>query len=139
MIIVWLDIDKAYLKGLTYSELAAATGEKERMACVALPPGSASVPRSLLGFESCDEARRCLQRLKPGAGSKDAPRAFSLKLRTITRGIGLQPASYDEEFETSASLLTAKYVDDINVACTEAQIYTYVTCVENTFGACKLN
>ena len=109
------------------------------MACFALPPGSATALRFLPGFESHDEARRCLQRLKPGTGAKDAPRAFSLKLRAMARGFGLQPASHDEEFETSSSLSAAKHVDDIDMAGTETQIDKHVRCVENAFGARKLN
>ncbi len=33
-ILASLDIDKAFLKGFTYKELAEATGEKERELCV---------------------------------------------------------------------------------------------------------
>eukprot|EP00959_Pyramimonas_sp_CCMP1952_P096891 2025249-Pyramimonas_sp.AAC.1 len=61
-----MDIDKALLKGLTYEELAHATGEETRMVCFALPPGSAQVLRTLPGFSSYDESRRCLRCLKPG-------------------------------------------------------------------------
>ena len=50
-VIASLDIDKAFLKGFTYKELATATGGEERMACFTLPPGSASVLRSLPGFK----------------------------------------------------------------------------------------
>ena len=60
-IIASLDIDKAFLKGLTYKELAAATGEKERLARFTLPPGSAAVLRQLPGFSNYDEAKSCLQ------------------------------------------------------------------------------
>eukprot|EP00959_Pyramimonas_sp_CCMP1952_P387874 8128529-Pyramimonas_sp.AAC.1 len=47
--------------------------------------------------------------------------------------------SYDEEFETISNLLTAKHVDDINMAGTEDTIGESVKCVEYTFGNCKLN
>eukprot|EP00959_Pyramimonas_sp_CCMP1952_P010372 217320-Pyramimonas_sp.AAC.1 len=40
-ILASMDMDKAFLKGLTYEELAHATGEGARMVCFALPPGSA--------------------------------------------------------------------------------------------------
>ena len=101
MIIASLDIDDAFLKCLTYEELAAATGEKERLACFALPPGSAAVLGQLPGFANGDEAKRCLQRLKPGTGTGNAPRAFSLKLRAITRGFWLQGDKNDEEMKSS--------------------------------------
>eukprot|EP00959_Pyramimonas_sp_CCMP1952_P447797 9376645-Pyramimonas_sp.AAC.1 len=62
-----------------------------------------------------------------------------LETRRATRGFGLRPASCDEEFETSNNLLTAKHVDDMNVACTEDTVDKYVKCVADTFGKCKLN
>eukprot|EP00959_Pyramimonas_sp_CCMP1952_P415825 8712330-Pyramimonas_sp.AAC.1 len=83
--------------------------KKERVVCFILPPGSATALRTLPGFEHYDESKHCLQCLKPGTGTKDAPRAVSLKLRRTTRGFGLRPMSYDEEFETSNNLLTAKH------------------------------
>eukprot|EP00959_Pyramimonas_sp_CCMP1952_P299466 6263453-Pyramimonas_sp.AAC.1 len=86
----------AFLKGLTHRELAGATGEKERVACFTLPPGSATALRTLPGFQDFDESKHCLQCWKPGTGTKGAPRAFSLKLRRTTRGFGLRPTSYDE-------------------------------------------
>eukprot|EP00959_Pyramimonas_sp_CCMP1952_P372882 7808413-Pyramimonas_sp.AAC.1 len=64
---------------------AEATGEKERVARFTLPPGSATVLRTPPGFEHYDESKHCLQRLKPGTGTRDAPRAFSLELRRTTR------------------------------------------------------
>eukprot|EP00959_Pyramimonas_sp_CCMP1952_P259464 5424792-Pyramimonas_sp.AAC.1 len=108
----------AFLKGLTYQELAEATGDKERVACFTLPPGSATALRPLPGFEHYDDSKHCLLCLKPGTGTKNAPRAFSLKLRRTTRGFGLRPTSYDEGFETSSNLLTARHVDDIHMAGT---------------------
>ena len=70
-----LDVDKAFLKGFTYKELAQTTGEKERFVCFTLPPGSGAVLRKTRGFEHFDEAVHCLQCIKPCPGTKDAPRA----------------------------------------------------------------
>eukprot|EP00959_Pyramimonas_sp_CCMP1952_P314785 6589438-Pyramimonas_sp.AAC.1 len=135
-----LDISVTFLKGLTYRELAEASGEKESAVCFTLPPVSATALRALPGFESHDESKHCLQCLKLGTGTKDAPRAFSLKLRRTTRGFGLRPTSYDEEIETSTNLITAKHVDDINMAGTGDTIGKHVMSnVEDIFGKCKLN
>eukprot|EP00959_Pyramimonas_sp_CCMP1952_P079999 1672246-Pyramimonas_sp.AAC.1 len=79
-ILASMGIDKAFLKGLKYEELAHATGEETRMVCFTLPPGSAQVLRTLPAFSSHGESRRCLRCLQPGTSTKDAPRAFSLKL-----------------------------------------------------------
>eukprot|EP00959_Pyramimonas_sp_CCMP1952_P332236 6957018-Pyramimonas_sp.AAC.1 len=132
-IIASLDIDIAFLAGLTYQELAEATGEKERLVCFTLPPPSATVLRPLPRFEHHDESKHCLQRLKRGTGTEDAPGAFSPKLKRTTRGFGLMPTFYGGEFETSSDLLTAKHVDHIIMAGTEGAIDKCVKCVEDTF------
>ena len=138
-IIASLDIDKAFLQGYTYKELADATGEKERLVCFKLPPGSAEHLRKFPGYGHFDEAIHCLECIKPGTGTKDAPRAFSLKLRHLTKRTGLRPTIYDPEFEMKTDLLTAKHVDDINMTGTEKEIDKYTTEVEKVFGKCKLN
>jgi len=140
-IIASLDIDKAFLKGFTYKELAEATGEKERIVCFRLPPGSASLLRKFPGFETYDETIHCLQCIKPGTGTKDAPRAFSLKLRQATQSlrIGLMPTAFDPEFEFKKDLMTAKHVDDVNMAGTEKEIDRHHSEVEKVFGSCKMN
>ena len=138
-IIASLDIDKAFLKGYTYKELAEATGEKERIVCFRLPPGTATILRKFPGFMDYDETKHCLWCVKPGTGTKDAPRAFSLKLRQTTQKLGLQSTSYDPEFEVKKDLLTAKHVDDINMCGTPKEIDRYVAEVEKVFGKCKLN
>eukprot|EP00959_Pyramimonas_sp_CCMP1952_P055836 1166765-Pyramimonas_sp.AAC.1 len=50
-VIASLDIKMAFLKGPTYPEFAEATGEKERVVRSTLPPGSATVLRTLAGSE----------------------------------------------------------------------------------------
>ena len=62
-----------------------------------------------------------------------------MKLRKITRQIGLKSTSFDPEFEIKKDLLTAKHVDDINMAGKESQIDHYASEVEKVFGKCKLN
>jgi len=140
-IIASLDVDKAFLKGFTYKELAELTGEKERTVCFKLPPGSAAILRKIPGFETFDESIHCLQCIKPGTGTKDAPRAFSLKLRKTTQSpkIGLKPTSFDPELEYKKDLLTAKHVDDVNMEGTEKNIDAYHAEVEKVFGCCKIS
>eukprot|EP00959_Pyramimonas_sp_CCMP1952_P260697 5450905-Pyramimonas_sp.AAC.1 len=84
-VIASLDINMVFLVGLAYQDLAEAAGDKERVVCFALPPGSASVLRPLPGFKHYEESKHCLQCLRQGAGTADDPRAFSLKLRKTTR------------------------------------------------------
>ena len=118
-ILASLDIDKAFLKGFTYRELADATGEKTRTVCFKLPPGSAAILRKVKGYEHYDEARHCLRCIKPGTGAKDAPRVFPLKFKKTTNDIGLKSTSYDPELDIKRNLLSAKHVADINMTGTE--------------------
>ena len=85
-------------------------------------PGSAAALRKLPGFEDFDERYECLRALKPGTGTKSAPRAFSMKLSGVTRGpkCRLQPTTMDKELEVRhdhgvISSLAAKHVDDIKM------------------------
>jgi len=95
--------------------------------------------RTIKGFEHFDESKHCLRNTKPGTGTKDAPRAFSLKLRRTTTGkLGLKSTSYDPEFEITTSLRTAKHVDDINMTGDEGHVDHYITDVEKVFGKCKV-
>lgn len=134
-----LDIDEAFLKGYTYAELATATGEKERAVCFKFPPGSAELLRTIPGFEQYDELEYSQQCIKPGIGTKDAPRAFSLQLRKTTTRIDLQPTSFDTEFEIKHDLRTAKHVDDINMTGADRRIDEYAKAVEQEFGKCKVH
>ena len=109
------------------------------MVCFRLPPGSATILRTVKGFETFDESIRCLQCIKPGTGTKDAPRAFSMKLRSKTLAFGLKSTSFYPDFKIKPNLLTAKHVDDINMAGTEKDIDEYTRVVEKEFGKCKLN
>ena len=47
--------------------------------------------------------------------------------------------SFDPEFEIKKKRLTAKHVDDINMAGTEKDIDEYTRVVEKEFGKCKLS
>ena len=109
------------------------------MVCSKLPPDSATLLGKFPGFENYDEAIHCLQCIKPGNGTKDAPRAFSLKLRKTTKCIGFKSTSCDLEFEIKEDLLTAKHVNDINMSGRESLIDHYVSKVEKVFGKRKLN
>ena len=83
---ITVDIEKAFLQGMTYKEISELTGEAERVVHFTLPSGSAKILRQIPGFEDFDENKEVLRCTKPGTGTKDAPRAFSLKLRSVTQG-----------------------------------------------------
>jgi hypothetical protein len=119
-LMVTIDIEKAFLQGMTYKEIQEATGEPERVILFSLPPGAAALLRKLPGFEDFDERFECLRALKPGTGTKGAPRAFSMKLSRITRGpkCRMLPTTMDPELEVRHDggklvAIGTKHVDDL--------------------------
>ena len=61
---VAVDINKAFLQGLTYAELCQLTGEDMREVQFTLPPESAELLRRLPGYESFDQRIEVLKVLK---------------------------------------------------------------------------
>ena len=107
---------------MTYKEIEETTGEKERHILFSLPKGAAALLRKIPGFEDFDERYECLRCIKPGTGTKSAPRAFSLKLSKITRGpvCRLKPITHDNEFEVrhdqgKLTAVATKHVDDVKL------------------------
>ena len=143
-----IDINKAFLQGVTYSEMSAATGEEERVVHFTLPPGSAAFLRKLPGFEHYDEGYYLPKCVKPGTGCKDAPesfqyqlslRNFSINLASVTRSIGLKPISKDPECEVKHKngrlvLIIAKHVDDIQITGEESEVQALLEALKRTFG-----
>eukprot|EP00438_Fugacium_kawagutii_P025194 Skav218080 [mRNA] locus=scaffold3382:13254:23272:- [translate_table: standard] len=136
-----LDINKAFLQGLTYEELSQLTGQEERIVHFTLPHGSAAILRRIPGYENYDERYHVLRCVKPGTGCKDAPRAFNLKLAGVTRSpkIGLKPLSADPECEVKHKggklvLILVKHVDDIKIAGEEEEVQLLLKALEETFG-----
>ena len=141
-----LDINKAVLQGVTYKEMAAATGEKERVVHFTLPPGAAVFLRMSPGFESYNERFHVLKCVKPGTGCKDAPRAFSIKLASVTRDpkVGLKPLSGDPETEVKhvngrLVLIICKHVDDLKIAGVESEVQNLILSLEKVFGKIDRN
>ena len=82
---VAVDIGKAFLQGLTFSEMNKLTGEPEEHLSFTVPAGTAKHLRHIPGYEDFDERKEALKCLKPGTGCRDAPRAFYLRLINILR------------------------------------------------------
>ena len=131
------DISKAFLKGVTYTELAKITGEPLREVNFYLPQYCTPLIRQVPGFEHFDPIREVIHCDKPGTGSVDAPRCFSLKLKQVTDKIGMKSCTIDPELcimhkqrssasssnqrnnlDTLVALMT-KHVDDLKICGTK--------------------
>ena len=94
---VAVDIGKAFLQGLTFSEMNKSTGEPEQHLSFPVPAGTAKHLRRIPGYENFDERKEALKSLKPGTECRDAPRAFNLRLINILKELGFQPTMYDPQ------------------------------------------
>ena len=115
-----VDVAKAFLQGVAYEELAEMTGQPQREVNFVLPPSSVEVLRRIPEFSSFDSAKEVLHCDKPGTGLRDAPRAFSMKLRKVTQSCNFHSSVVEQELEMkheSRTLiaLLCKHVDDIKL------------------------
>ena len=136
--IATLDVEKAFLQGMSYDDIRKRTGEPLREVYFTVPQGSAEILRLIPGYERYDERYHCLQCLVPGTGTADAPRAFNMKLTETLHATrcGYKSCTMDPEVEfkhgaRGLEALAAKHVDDIKVGGLPATIkpvsYTHLT------------
>ena len=145
-ILITVDIEKAFLLGMSYTEIHETTGEPLREVFFSVPNGSEHILRQITGFESYDPRKHCLKCKVPGTGTADAPRAFSLKLAKITRGAeaDYHPCPMDPELEMRHGYdkqgncpilgIVAKHVDDLKIAGPRRDTARIQRILERTFG-----
>ena len=127
-----IDVRKAFLKGITYAELAATTNEPAREVNFELKPESVAILRRFLGYEDFDMNSEVLHMTKPGTGCKDAPRCFAIKLAQATNQVfGARPSTTDEQLIIrhrggQLDFLAGKHVDDIKIACAPATLKEFI-------------
>ena len=141
-----IDIRKAFLKGVSYDELAKETGEPRRDVNFELTEEAAAVLRTIPGYENFDHRYEVLSCVRPGTGCKDAPRCWSIQLAKVTKGIwGAKPTTHDDHLlvrhkgpENSLDFIGTEHVDDIKVACMLATLKMFISVLEETFGKGEL-
>ena len=141
--LVTMDIEKAFLQGISYEDLARETGEPLREVNFQLPSGCVPLLRQLDGYSDYCPVREVLHLDKPGTGLKDAPRCFSKKLSRCTSAFGLTPLHADDQVEVMHQdgelvLIIGKHVDDIKVAGKPQVVTDFVAHLEKTFGKLKV-
>jgi hypothetical protein len=107
--------------------LAKITGEALREVNFVLPRHNVEQLRKIKGYETFDPDTEVLHCVKPGTGSVDAPRAFSLKLADILTKLKLTPSRVDPEIwylhrDNNLRLVMTKHVDDLKVTGLEEDI-----------------
>ena len=131
-----MDISAAFLKGMTYDEIARVTGEPLRSVQFDFPAKDAWLLRQLPGLEDYDNNLEILDLVKAMWGLKDAPRAFGMRLKVTLKGCGYVQGIMDPQVwrkfkpngptvvheavlgEHLLSMLTT-HIDDIKCAAAE--------------------
>ena len=136
-----IDVRKAFLKGLTYQELAETTGERLREVNFELDKESVHILRMIPGYEDFDPVSEVLHNDKPGTGFKDAPRCFALKLARATQGsFGAKPTTHDDQLlvrhnaSSELDFIGTIHVDDVKVACPPQVLSQLVNALIRLFG-----
>ena len=140
------DISKAFLQGVTYKELAEATGEPLRDVNFELPKWCIPYLQRIPGFEDFDPSKEVLHCEKPGTGCNDAPRCFALKLAKVTKELcKMKQCTVDQELcylhdDVNQTLLAlmAKHVDDLKIAGDKKTVIWILQQIEKVFGKLKI-
>ena len=139
-----IDVRRAFLKAVSYKELAAATGEQERNVNFELSADIIPILRKLPGYADFDPRTEVLHCTRPGTGTKDAPRAFSIQLARCTNDkFGCRPTTCDPELivkheEKELRMVATKHVDDIRATAEMQMLKSFIACLEEYFGKGEL-
>ena len=140
-----IDVKKAFLKGISYAELARTTGAPLREVCFELSPEVVTLLRQFPGYKDFDPRTEVLAMTKPGTGCKDAPKCFAIKLAQATNGVfRAKPSLVDDQLLVRhvpigrLDFIATKHVDDIKIACSELVRAEFITALEQVFGKNEL-
>eukprot|EP00959_Pyramimonas_sp_CCMP1952_P033505 703311-Pyramimonas_sp.AAC.1 len=73
----------AFLKGLTFQDVADMASEPLRTVQLGLPKVTVKIARQFEQLSKYDVSQQCLEMLRPGFGLKDAPRLWNLRLKQV--------------------------------------------------------
>ena len=137
------DVGSAFLRSLTFAEMAKLNNEPERK-CAFMPPvGYGDFIRKLPGCSHFDETIHELELLKPIYGLKDAPRAWRRRLHTAMLALKA------ENLRTDACIyiwrdgnklvaICSAHVDDLKIAGEPALVKHILASLSVQFGRLKI-
>jgi len=113
------DVGAAFLRGMTFAELARLTGQPAREVAFVPPKGSERYFQELPGLKDLNFAVEVLRLLKPAYGLKDAPKAWRTRLDQVLRSLGGRPLHTDGSLyvffgsDKQLKLVLSCHVDDL--------------------------
>ena len=141
--LVCADVGSAFLKSLTFKEIARINGEPERKCSFTPPTGYGNFIRSLPGCSHYDESLHELELLKPVYGLKDAPRAWRRRLHdalTTLKACNLKTDAciYLWRSEGKLICICSAHVDDLKIAGEPAFVTHILNELTKLFGKLKI-
>ena len=140
------DVSQAFLKGMSFDEVAKLKGEVKRHVQFDTPPGSIPILRMLDGYEDFDGGTEVLEMLRGGFGLKDAPRLWNMVFSEVLTSLQYFPCQSDMEVmckhvtrngKLTLVGLVAKHVDDVKGASEEDERELTLKALEDRFGKLK--
>ena len=137
------DVGSAFLKSLTFKEMAAINGEAERKCAFTEPAGYTDFIRSLPGCGHYNLAIHELELLKPVYGLKDAPRAWRRRLHTAMLAMKAEQLRTDRciyVFRRDGVLIgiCSSHVDDLKIAGEPELVKGVLSELTKLFGRLKV-
>jgi hypothetical protein len=141
--LVCADVGSAFLKSLTFKEIAALNNEPERKCAFMPPPGYSDFIRSLPGCAHYDERLHELLLLKPVYGLKDAPRAWRRRLHAAMLQLKAENLRADRciyvwREDGRITAICSSHVDDLKLAGEPALIQHILSVLTTLFGKLKV-
>lgn len=140
---VWaIDISAAFLRGMTFKELAELTGTPIRRVCFDVPMKFIEAFRKLPGMQHYDPKIHTLLMIRPIYGLKDAPRAWRTKLHRTLLRLGARNLHCDSSVYvvyqgSQLIVIFSCHVDDIKMAGKPEHMRQWIELLEKEFGKLK--
>ncbi|CAK0831488.1 unnamed protein product [Prorocentrum cordatum] len=137
------DISQAFLRGLTFEQVAAMDGEVKRKVQFTMPPGSIPVLRQLEGYEDYNPVTEVLLLLRCGFGLKDAPRLWQVMLKQVLETTGGKALISDPQIyvyhdaKGELQMIMSSHVDDLKGGGEDYLREKVLSMIESEFGKLK--
>ncbi|CAK0800860.1 unnamed protein product [Prorocentrum cordatum] len=137
------DISQAFLRGLTFEQVAAMDGEVKRKVQFTMPPGSIPVLRQLEGYEDYNPVTEVLLLLRCGFGLKDAPRLWQVMLKQVLEKTGGKALISDPQIyvyhdaKGELQMIMSSHVDDLKGGGEDHLREKVLSMIESEFGKLK--
>ncbi|CAK0813698.1 unnamed protein product, partial [Prorocentrum cordatum] len=137
------DISQAFLRGLTFEQVAAMDGEVKRKVQFTTPPGSIPVLRQLEGYEDYNPVTEVLLLLRCGFGLKDAPRLWQVMSKQVLEKTGGKALISDPQIyvyhdaKVQLQMIMSSHVDDLKGGGEDYLREKVLSMIESEFGKLK--